>query len=93
MHMHTKAQGKTKSKKGTKQKQEENTKNKNATKPKNPTKQKNPTGEKCIKPPGPQVSPATWPPATPSHLAPSRLLIKKGLFLQESALHPARVPF
>ena len=63
MHVHTKAQGKTKSKKApsknnrqiSKIKIQQNQKSQQA---------KNTTSEKCNKPPGPQLSPATWPPAT-----------------------------
>ena len=65
MHVHTKAQGKTKSKKA---------QSKNKSKCKEIKMQqnqkfqqaKNTRSEKYNKPPGPQLSPATWPPATPS---------------------------
>ena len=69
MHVHTKAQGKTKSKKAQsknkrqiqKIKMQQNQKFQQA---------KNTTSEKCNKPPGPQLSPATWPPATPQPPSP-----------------------
>ena len=65
-HKSTKQNSKQKS---TKQKQEANIQNKNPTKPKIP-KAKNTTSEKYNKPPGPQLSPATWPPATPQPPSP-----------------------
>ena len=69
MHVHTKAQNKIQSKKAPSKNKRQISKIKIQQNQKF-QQAKNTTSEKCNKPPDPQLSPATWPPATPQPPSP-----------------------